>query len=588
MPAPRSPVTGADQILVQAVTLHRAGRLEEAEALYRAVLREAPNNFDALHLAGTLAVQRKRPAEGVDLITRALALRPDEAGAHANLALGLRDLGRGMEALAHCDRAMELQPDHPGLLANRRSILRQLGRSDAPDPAQTPEQAEEADTPEADLARTRRALVLRPNDVGLLRHMVTLLAAQLRWSEAVPILERLIRLRPGDVEAMFHLTTFLTVDVRLEEALRWAQATLRLTPTHAGAFAAKSMILAALRRTDEALEAVDQAIALEPESWSSHYAKAIILLRAGRYREGWPWFEARKPLAIPARAHDLPGPAWDGTAPLAGKRLLLYCEQGLGDTLQFCRYAPLALEAGADVTLVVQPSLVRLMRSLHPRVEILSSQQEIGDYHLHCALMSLPRAFGTTVETIPAPIPYLHADPDATARWRARLAELAGRKVGLVWSGASRPENPAAYATDLKRSLALPQLAPLAAVKGVSFVSLQKGPAAAQAATPPAGMVLHDWTDELEDFADTAALVAALDLVITVDSAVLHLAGALGRPVWAPDRYDHCWRWLLGREDSPWYPTLRLFRQAAPNAWEPVMERLSQALREWAGGEAPR
>ena len=259
--------------------------------------------------------------------------------------------------------------------------------------------------------------------------------------------------------------------------------------------------------------------------------------------------------------------------------LLVHSEQGLGDTLQFCRFVPIVAQ-GAKIVLEVQPPLHRLLADLPGIAEIVAEGDKLPPFDLHCALLSLPRFLGTSLETIPGEVPYLTADPLLVSAWRRRLAGLAGLKIGLVWAGGPRPDEPAESSVDRHRSMPLARLAALAEVEGVSFVSLQKGPPAAQAAQPPPGMVLHDFTAELDDFADTAALVEALDLVISVDTAVAHLAGALGKPVWLLNRFDTCWRWLLGRDDSPWYPTLRQFRQPAAEDWDSVIAAVKAALAQ--------
>lgn len=268
-----------------------------------------------------------------------------------------------------------------------------------------------------------------------------------------------------------------------------------------------------------------------------------------------------------------------GETPLAGRTLLVHAEQGFGDTLQFCRYLTL-LPAEARVLVAVQAPLIRLLRTLPRAVTLLHQGDVLPAIDLHCPLMSLPLAVGTTLETIPAAVPYLSAEPEAVAAWRRRLAPLPGWRVGLCWAGDPRPHLPGAHAVDRRRSLSLAAFAPLASVPGVTFVSLQKGPPAAQAVAPPPGLTLHDWTGELEDFADTAALVAALDLVITADTSVAHLAGALGKKVWILNRFDACWRWLMERTDSPWYPTARLFTQTVPGDWDSVIAAVTQALSD--------
>jgi hypothetical protein len=343
-----------------------------------------------------------------------------------------------------------------------------------------------------------------------------------------------------------------------------------------------------LRRQAEALGPLEAALILRPAEKTWHMARAEALLALGRWEEGWAEHAWRwqgvsgSRLRAPADPLARPDPrAW------AGRTVLLYAEQGHGDTLQCLRYVPMAVAAGALVVLEVQPALVRLARGL-AGVEVVAAGEAVPRHDVAVPMFHLPWAFGTTVAAVPPGGPYLAADPGLAARWRVRLAALPGLKVGLVWAGEPRPENPAALATDRRRSMALAALAPLGAVAGVSFVSVQTGVAGRQAV--PAGLVLHDWTAELVDFAETAGLMAALDLVISVDTAPAHLAGALGREVWLLNRFDTCWRWLLDRDDSPWYPTLRQFRQeragvwpgAWPGAWDEVVVRVAAALAERA------
>jgi hypothetical protein len=268
---------------------------------------------------------------------------------------------------------------------------------------------------------------------------------------------------------------------------------------------------------------------------------------------------------------DFARPRWHGETT---GTVLLHAEQGFGDTIQFCRYAPLVRDLGPRVVLEVQPALVRLIRRLDDRVTVIGRGDALPSFDQYCPLMSLPLALQTP---IPAAAGYFHADPAAVARWRDRLSELPGRKIGLVWAGSPRHHAPDLRAADRRRSIALRQLAPLAGVPGITFVSLQKGEAATQ--EPPHGMSLIDVTHELTDFDDTAALVHALDLVISVDTAMVHLAGALGVPVWVLNRFDTCWRWLLGRADSPWYESVTLFRQPAFGDWASVIETIAAALR---------
>ena len=263
--------------------------------------------------------------------------------------------------------------------------------------------------------------------------------------------------------------------------------------------------------------------------------------------------------------------------------LLLHAEQGQGDTLQFCRYATM-LGSRGRIILEAPGPLVRLLGSLRGVEQLVRQGDPLPRFDLHCSLLSVPLICQTTLGTIPAEAPYLSADPVQAAAWRERLASLPGLKVGLVWAGGSRPEQPETLAIDRRRSMPLATMAPLGEVTGCSFVSLQKGEPAHQSAQPPPGLFVHDFTAELADFADTAALIEALDLVISVDTAVVHLAGALGKPVWLLNRFDSCWRWLLDRDDSPWYPTLRQFRQTVPGDWDRVLHRVSMELARLVAG----
>jgi hypothetical protein len=330
-------------------------------------------------------------------------------------------------------------------------------------------------------------------------------------------------------------------------------------------------------RPDLAAAAYRDAIRLDPETSEAPNNLAMALLLQGDYAEGWRAHEKRwlsRPLRLGVRPFTQP--LWNGE--LGPKRLLIHAEQGLGDTLQFCRYLPL-IDPSHKIVFEVQPPLVQLMRQL-PGVEaVVTRDGPLPDFDAHCPIMSLPFVFKTTLDNIPNQTPYLRADPAKVSGWATRMAPAKGLRVGLVWAGGARPNQPDLEPVNRRRSMALATFAPLAQTHGVSFVSLQKGPPAAEAHTPPPGMALFDFTDDLHDFTDTAALVETLDLVISVDTAVAHLAAAMGKPVWLLNRHDTCWRWLLNRDDSPWYPTLRLFRQPAPGDWDAVVMDIALALK---------
>jgi hypothetical protein len=342
-----------------------------------------------------------------------------------------------------------------------------------------------------------------------------------------------------------------------------------------------ALALAELGRLDEAETTCRDSLTANPDYPEAAVNLGMILLMLGRLEEGWPWYESRWRVE-PLRSRErLPlETRWTGAGSVDGKTVLLLAEQGFGDVLQFCRYAPMVAELGATVILAVPAPLTRLMRSLKGVDRVVSQDDALPAFDLHCPLMSLPLAFNTSEDTIPRRVPYLEADPDAIERWRSIISQppVAGLRIGLVWAGARRQDQPHAAAIDQRRSMRLTQMAPLGMVPDCVFVSLQLGPPAAETQTAPFPLI--DVAGQLIDFAETAALVASLDLIISVDTAVAHVAGALGKPVWLLSRHDACWRWGRDRADTPWYPTMRLFRQTTPGDWPGVMQRVTRALIE--------
>jgi Tfp pilus assembly protein PilF len=516
-------------MLRQAVALHQAGRLDEAEATYRGTLAADPGNFDALNLLGVVLYARNRPEEAIGLIEAAIRINPRVADAHGNLGNALRAIGR-LDAAADSYRtALRLAPDlaelHFGFALVR---LQQEALDDA-------------------VAHFQQARRLRPDLPARAIHLCNDLANRDRLDTAEALLRDMVARDPQDARA-------------------WV--CLAIVKYRQGRYA-------------ETWDCYRLVRAVDPHFPGLDYDEARLHLLDGEYRPGWEKFERRFEPDGPTKHPPGFPPAlkWRGED-LAGGTLFLHSEQGFGDTIQFCRYVPLAARR-ARIVLGVQKPLIRLLSSLDGVAEFLDPERPVATFDRFCSLMSLPNVFGTTLETIPDRIPYLAADPQRREHWRRRLAPLGGVRVGLVWSGGARPEQPDFAPIDARRSMSLHQMSALAQIGGVTFVSLQKGPPAAQAANPPPGMVLHDFTPELDDFAETAALMESLDLVISVDTAVTHLAGALGKPVWLLNRVDTCWRWLVDREDSPWYPSLRQFRQRRPGDWAEVLERVAVSLPDF-------
>lgn len=463
--------------------------------------------------------------------------------------------------------------------------------------------------------RYRRALVERPDDVDALRALAQLLsargyAAQERGelAAAAEHYEEALALDPSQAPVHNNLGNVYQGLGRAEEAMAafrdaiaaddaFAEAHLNLGIAlhQAGAMhEAAECYHAALRRKPlahaslnlgylleqqgdarGAAESYRRALAAQPDSAEAHFNHGLLLLQSGDFAAGWEEYEWR--LKLPELAPFWPyqdRPRWDGAA-LQGRRILLYAEQGFGDALQFVRYVPLVAARGGKVILSCPPKLLDLFASVEGVAEMHDAGTPAPAFDACASLLSLPHLFRTTVATIPAAVPYLRPRPEAIERWRSRLAG-AGVKVGLFWSTEARNRM-----TPL-RSLGLETLAPLAAAPGVVFYSLQRGAAAAQAKYPPAGMRVVDLAGELKDFADDAAVLANLDLVITINTSTAHLAGALGRPVWTLVHYPPDWRWLAGRDDSPWYPSMRLFLRGQAESWDSVAVRVGAALRAFA------
>jgi tetratricopeptide (TPR) repeat protein len=571
--------------------LANLGRFAAALTDYDAAIAIKPDHASAFTNRGAALANLGRPEEALSDYERAIALHPASAAAYTNHAAALANLGRHVQALASCDRAIALQPDFVWAHYNRANALRDLERfADALSSydnaiALNPKHAashigrgvalSNPRRPEEALSAYSNAITLTPNSADAWNNQGAALAEPGRLDEALSSYDRAIALKPNHAAAHKNRGSALAGLGRLEESLASSDHAIKLNPDYAEAHANRAAALTNLGRMEEALISCDRAIALKPASAEARFNKGAIHLALGDFERGWEGYEWRWKTG----ASELP---WLGEGSIDNKTVLVRAEQGLGDSLQFCRYVPMLAER-ATVILEVPRPLLRLLSGLRGIAQIIADDDAAPRFDTWIPMMSLPLAFHTTLDTIPAPVPYLHADPERSAAWKHRLAALPGRKVGLVWAGSPFSRQPRAQAMDRRRSITPGHYAPLAAIPGLCLISLQKGDAAGQARTLPEGMVLHDWTGELNDYADTAALVEALDLVVSVDTSVVHLAGALGKPVWVLNRYDQCWRWLRGRSDSPWYPTARLFRQRAPGDWSGVISDVAEALRTELG-----
>jgi glycosyltransferase involved in cell wall biosynthesis/Flp pilus assembly protein TadD len=589
-----------------AYQLQTAGDLAAAEPLYRRVLEKQPRHAEALYLLGSLYAQQGRYADALPLLDRALAVRPQFTEAYNNRAVALKELGRFDEALAAYDAAIARRPDYAEAYNNRGIVLQALGRweeaaeSYCQAHAANPNYTEPLNNlgivlkDKGKLAESetvfRQALTINPKSSDLLNNLGLTLMTQARFEEALACHDEALAVRPDFPQAYNSRGASLVAMGRFEEARDGYARALLLKPEYEDVRCNIALSYLSENRIPEALAAFDNVLAQNPEMLSARWNRSLTLLVGGDLARGWAEYEYRfrHKRVTP---HISTQPIWDGS-PLAGRTILVHAEQGFGDSLNFVRYLPLIRAAGGRVLFECPLALHPLMagcdgidRLLPPH---MLSTDGVEPHDFQIPLLSLPGLFRTTEETIPGDVPYISVPDDRREAWRVRLDDICrslgtsgtGLKVGLVWGGHPNHTN------DHNRSCPLAEFGPLAAVPGVTFFSLQKGPAAAQAADPPRGMTLVDLGPALGDFADTAAVIEQLDLVISVDTSVVHLAGALGKPVWTLLPFCPDWRWQLEREDSPWYPTMRLFRQSQPRQWTPVLHRIGDELGRLAGASA--
>jgi tetratricopeptide (TPR) repeat protein len=536
------------------MTLKDLKRVDEALASCDRAITIKPDYAEANSNRGITLKELKRLDEALASYDRAIILKPDYAEASYNRSITLQELKRLDEALVSYDRAIALKPDYAEAYSNRGNALKDLKRVD-----------------EA-LASYDRAIVLKPDYADAYSNRGLALQALKRLDEALASYDRAIVLKPDYAEAYSNRGNALKDLNRLDEALASYDRALVLKPDYAEVYSNRGLALQDLKRLDEALASYDRAIVLKPDLADVYWNKSLLKILTGDYLEGWQLYEWRwkkEPLINSLRVYKKP--LWLGTETLVNKTLLIYPEQGLGDYIQCIRYAVLVEQLGAKVILEVPLALMSLVSTLKGQFTLVESGKPLPDFDYHCPVMSLPLAFKTTVDTIPAQLPYLYATEDKKQHWQEKLGKQTVTRIGLVWSGSTGHKN------DHNRSLLLQQLASLLELP-VEFYSLQKEVRAVDIDTLIAFHHIHQHQDDLLDFSDTAALVDAMDIIISVDTSVAHLAGAMGKKVFILLPYAADYRWMLDRTDSPWYPTATLFRQPALDDWESVVVEIKQLL----------
>jgi tetratricopeptide (TPR) repeat protein len=543
------------QALQEALSLHQQGRLREAEKLYTRALKAAPNNFDALHLLGLIKAQSGQMGEAYRLMSAALKINPNAPDALVNFANVLHALKRDTEAIEWLDKALALRPGDQEALLYRGNALSSLDR------------AEEA------LSCFEQVLARNPVHADALVNRGIALARLGRQAEAIADFNALLARSPSHIEAFYSRGTALLDLERTEQALASFDAALARAPQHVGAWNNRGRALQALNRHSEAVACFEKTIAIDKNYADAHSNLALSLLTLGQLPRGFAEYEWRwKRTGMSDARRGYRGRLWLGEFPLGQRTILLMAEQGLGDSIQFIRYAPLLARAGATVLLEAQPELKALLATADGVTSCYARGEALPAYDVHCPLGSLPLALKTEPTTIPAEIPYLRADDAHIAKWRPIIEAFPGKRVALAWAGHARHPN------DRNRSIEFKLLEPLFALDGVSFISIQRELRSDDSAVLARHRNVTDVGDKLADMADTAAVTTLADLTIAVDTSVVHLAGAMGRETWVLLPFSPDWRWTLTGEHSPWYPQMRLFRQPGPGDWPAVIAAVRDAL----------
>ena len=538
----------------KAMAHHQQGNFEEAQFIYEQILKSRPNHFDALQLLGVLFAQIKEYSQAVELLSQALEINPNHSGTYSNRGIALKELKRLDEALSSYNQAIAINPDYGDAYYNRGNTLMELKRFD-----------------EA-LSSYDQAILINPDYGDAFYNRGNTFMELKRFDEAIVSYDQAIAINPNHTEAYNNRGNTLKALKRFNEALVSYDQAIGINPDYPEAYNNRSNTLKELKQFDKALVSYNKAISIDPNYADAHFNKSTLLILRGDYREGWQLYEWRwkqKHNINSRRAYKQP--LWLGHESLINKTLLITIEQGFGDYIQFIRYAILVEQLGAKVVLETPLALMKLAGTLKGHFIFVESGKSLPDFDYYCPMMSLPLAFKTTVKTIPARLPYLYVDEAKKQQWNKRLGNQGMTRIGLVWAG-----NPD-HKKDCDRSLLLKQFSSLLTLP-FEFHSLQKDIREVDAQTIIDFPHIYQHSDELQDFSDTAALVDVMDIIISVDTSVAHLAGAMGKKLWLLLPYLPDFRWMLDREDSPWYSSAKLYRQEKINNWDSTLEKLKVDL----------
>lgn len=536
-------------------------QLEEARTICFAALKTNPNDVLHLNAMGIIDYRTGHPVQASEWFEKALVIQPNSAKLHYDYAKALVQQKRYNEALLAFKQCIQIKPDFAEAHYRIGNIYLKCGDNN---------QAVKA---------FRNALALKPDLSEALIYLGIALINKGDFAEAQTFYTQIHAANQNNPRIVNDYGMLLYYQGKFKNSIHMFERALSLKPDYVDALSNIGVALRSFGQLKKAISILEQVIAMKKHEHEADYHKnlGMTLLADGQLKRGWREFEWR--LKLPQMAHLQQGmtkPRWNGEV-IKDAILLIRAEQGLGDTLQFCRYASRVAALGLRVIMEVQPGLPRLIRSLKGIEQVITVGDDLPDHDFYCPMMSLPKIFDTSIKTIPANIPYLSVTDEILAYWQKRLPDDSSRllKVGMVWAGNPRLHSTALAAADRRRSISPELLVSLKDIDGIQFYSLQKeGP------PPPKDLNMITLIDDCHDFADTAALAANLDLIISVDTSVVHLAGALGKPVWVLNRFDSCWRWMYNRDDSPWYPTLRLFRQTTPGDWKNVVSRIKDALKQ--------